>query len=764
MISQPSRARSIAIYLAAGVLALALLAYGARLVQQVRDATMAWRAHVSQATELEAALHEVVHNLGYGGFIHHFKNYVLRYDSGLLLALEDDLARVRDALDRFQALGLAGDERQALNQLRQAVDEYAGKVELAKVLVDEGRSPQEIDRRVRVDDAPALAAIASLEEHAEQVLTRSRDQIEAALLEVVRQLMLGALLLLPIALVAVVLARDRRAMRLANERLLQAKGYADDLVEGMPDALLVIGEGGRIRQANLAAEKLLGYRRERLLEMTVEQLMPPRYREGHVGLRERARAQRQTRPFGPESKLLALRGDGREVPVEISISHSRQDDALLSLVSLRDVTERERLSSLLEERQESLEKAQAIAHIGSWDWRIMSDEIDWSDETFRIFGHAPRAFPPSYEAFVEHVHPGDRARVREAVSATLEHDLPYDVEHRIVRPDGSERVVQQRAEVFRAAGRPVRMIGTILDITERKAAERELRFDKAIIQGLSQPVVVADDQVRIVDLNDAYCRMSGYSREEVMGQSPGILKSGRHDAEFYRGMWDSINVAHSWRGEIWNRMKDGSVQPQLLSITRICEPEADSCRYVGFYSDITSLKENEARLEKLAHFDPLTGLANRMLCLDRLRAAIARAHRSGKQVAVLFVDLDGFKQVNDRLGHQTGDMLLVEVAERMKQGVREDDTVARLGGDEFAVILNDIDDRDEVRHLAERMLAATRVTMGAGDVALAVTGSIGIGCYPQDGETEDQLLKAADQAMYLAKQAGKAQLAFHRAD
>jgi diguanylate cyclase (GGDEF)-like protein len=215
---------------------------------------------------------------------------------------------------------------------------------------------------------------------------------------------------------------------------------------------------------------------------------------------------------------------------------------------------------------------------------------------------------------------------------------------------------------------------------------------------------------------------------------------------------------------MWIRRKDGSILPQLLSITRICEAEAGCCRYVGFYSDITNLKADQARLEKLAHFDPLTGLANRMLCHDRLRAAIARAHRADHHVATLFIDLDGFKQVNDRLGHQTGDMLLVEVAERMRACVREDDTVARLGGDEFVVILNEVGDRASIRELAERVLQATRVTLGAGAAELSVSGSIGIACYPQDGEAEELLLERADQAMYQAKQAGKGQLAFYRAD
>jgi len=759
------RNKALAIYLAAALLALALLAFGARLVEQVTQARDSWSEHSSRASAAEAALHDVIRHFGYGGFIHNFKNYVLRYDAGLLLQLEDDLAGTRAALDRYQLLPLSPDEQAVLRDLRRVVDSYAGKLEVAKALVDQGLSPAVIDAQVRVDDKPALAALVLLEAHADKVLSSSRQHTEAALGDVVTQLQYGALLLLPIALVAVLLVRDRRHMHLAHQQLTQSARYIEDLIEGVPDALLVVEDGGRIRQVNVAAEKLLGYGRERLTAMTVEELMPGRYRHGHALLRDRARAAGHERPFGPETKLVALARDGHEIPVDISLSHSRQDGTLLTLVTLRDVSERERLRGLLEDREQALQAAQAIAHIGSWDWRIMSNELSWTDETYRIFGFEPQSFVTSYEIFRQHVHPDDRERVGRTVQAAVDQATPYDIEHRIIRRDGSERMVQQRAEVFRAeGGQPVRMIGTILDITERKTIERELLFDQAVIQGLSQPIVVVDADMHIVDLNDAYCEMSGYSRAELLGQSPTLLKSGRHDRDFYQQMWDSIRADQRWQGEMWIRRKDGSILPQLLSVTRICEVESGCCRYVGFYSDITSLKADQARLEKLAHFDPLTGLANRMLCHDRLRAAIARAHRSKGHVATLFIDLDGFKQVNDRLGHQTGDMLLVEVAERMKASVREDDTVARLGGDEFAVILNEVGDREDIRELAERVLQATQVTLGAGDTALTVSSSIGIARYPQNGETEDVLLELADQAMYQAKQAGKGRLAFYRAD
>jgi diguanylate cyclase (GGDEF)-like protein/PAS domain S-box-containing protein len=499
--------------------------------------------------------------------------------------------------------------------------------------------------------------------------------------------------------------------------------------------------------------------------MVVEDLMPDRFRHEHVAIRTQAVEAGQVRLFGPQAQFVVLTSDGREVPVDIGISYSHQDEETQVLVSLRDISERQKMEAQFREQQEAFETAQAMAHVGSWDWHIDTNRLVWSDEIYRIFGVEPQSFDATYETFIGYVHPDDRERVQQGVSDAVQNGTPYNVEHRVVRPDGAERIVLEMARVFHdESGDAVRMVGTLLDITERKQVERELLFDKAIIEGVSQPIVVVDQDLTIVDMNDAYCEMSGFSRDELLGQTPAMLKSGRHDHEYYRAMWDSLEHNEKWQGEIWIRNKAGSVVPRLLSITRICEAESQGCRYVGFYSDITALKESEARLEKLAHFDQLTGLANRMLCHDRLRAAISRAHRSKSQVAVLYVDLDGFKAVNDRLGHQTGDMLLVEAAERMKTCVREDDTVARLGGDEFVIILNEIRSRDEVGELAGRLLERLKIIMGAGNAALHISGSIGIATYPQDGEKVDMLLHHADQAMYQAKLAGKDRCAFYQSE
>lgn len=755
------RGKALVIWLAAVVLATLLVGYGATLVGRIQDAHHTWLTHSEQSLQVETALQGLLDQYADGGFIRDLDAALRQGSAAGLTRLEDKLQGLYGALERYRALPLADRERQALRVLWRTVDAYAGRLKLAMTLQSRGQSPTDSERQIPVDAGAASAALSVLQAHAERLRQLGRRRTSEALEQTIAVIHYGMVLVLFVILAAVLLVRDRQHIERINAALEKSGGYINDLLKAVPDALLVAGEDGRILRANAAAERLFAYSEQQLLAMTVEDLMPERFRHRHAAARNQAVAAAAARPMGPRSQFVILTGDGREVPVDIGLNYSRQDGRVHTLVSLRDSSELRQLETRLREQQEVFETAQAIAHVGSWDWQISDNTLLWSDEVYRIFGLQPQAAVPTYDTFLECVHPDDRDRVRQGISDALHNDRCYEVEHRVVQPGGSERIVLEMGQVFRDhAGEAVRMVGTVLDITERKQVEQQMLFDRAIIAGISQPVVVVDQQGCIDDVNPAYCEMSGYERGELLGRPANVLKSGRHDNVYYEGLWDSLAKRRKWQGEIWIRRKDGAIVPRLLSITTICEAELGQCRHVGFYSDITSLKESEAKLERLAHFDQLTGLANRMLFHDRLRAAIARAHRSTRQVAVLFVDLDGFKQVNDSLGHRTGDLLLVEVAERMKACVREDDTVARLGGDEFVLVLNEICSDDEVGELARRLREQLAISLGGGDDLLQVTASVGIAMYPRHGDQVTDLLEKADQAMYQAKQAGKNTVVF----
>jgi diguanylate cyclase (GGDEF)-like protein/PAS domain S-box-containing protein len=267
--------------------------------------------------------------------------------------------------------------------------------------------------------------------------------------------------------------------------------------------------------------------------------------------------------------------------------------------------------------------------------------------------------------------------------------------------------------------------------------------------------MITDASNQIVDINPAFTRMTGYELNEVVGLDPAFLHSGRHESDFYLEMWQQINATGRWQGEIWNRRKNGEAYDEILNISAVRNDSGKTVSYVGIFSDITPLKEHRQQLEHIAHYDALTNLPNRVLLADRLQQAMIMSQRRNNSVAVVYLDLDGFKAVNDTYGHEFGDELLIEVSQRMKDTLRDSDTLARIGGDEFVVVLVDLEQMTDCEPLLIRLLQAAAEPVKMGDIILQVSASIGVTFYPQDKVDADQLVRHADQAMYGAKQMGK---------
>jgi diguanylate cyclase (GGDEF)-like protein/PAS domain S-box-containing protein len=286
-------------------------------------------------------------------------------------------------------------------------------------------------------------------------------------------------------------------------------------------------------------------------------------------------------------------------------------------------------------------------------------------------------------------------------------------------------------------------------------SRQELEVARRVIDASLDGILITSPSFEIEFVNPAFTQVTGYTAEEALGRKPSLLKSGRHDEAFYRALYTSLTETGHWQGEIWNRRKNGEIYPEWLTINVIRDSDGEVSQYAAIFTDISDRKRTEERIKNLAHYDVLTGLPNRRLFIDRLQLAIANANRHDDLLAIMFLDLDLFKRINDSLGHGLGDQVLIETAERLLHSVREGDTVARLGGDEFTILLPRIDHVADAARLAERLIAQVKQPFIVGGHELYVTVSAGIALFPENGQTIEALLRNADTAMYRAKEMGR---------
>jgi diguanylate cyclase (GGDEF)-like protein/PAS domain S-box-containing protein len=289
----------------------------------------------------------------------------------------------------------------------------------------------------------------------------------------------------------------------------------------------------------------------------------------------------------------------------------------------------------------------------------------------------------------------------------------------------------------------------------QRRAEAELRLYGTVFTHAAEGMTITDSEARIIAVNPAFCAITGYSAEDVLGRTPAVLNSGRQSEDFYRDMWQTLKEIGQWQGEIWNRRKDGGIFPELLSITAVPSESGEAGNYIGVFIDISERKQSEARIHHLAHHDALTGLPNRLLLEDRIEQGLLKSKRTGRHMGIIFIDLDRFKNINDTLGHAVGDSLLVQAAQRGLHVLRDTDTLCRQGGDEFVVVLPELEARQDVAHVCQKLLAAFCQPYLLAGHELTVSGSAGIALYPEDGESASELLRKADAAMYRAKEEGR---------
>lgn len=418
----------------------------------------------------------------------------------------------------------------------------------------------------------------------------------------------------------------------------------------------------------------------------------------------------------------------------------------------------------LRESETHLRLSQAGGGIGTWEADLINNRQKWSENCARLLG-VPVPTNPTWDGFLAIVHPDDRQRVIDATTMHIENGTTYDVEYRVITSDGSIRWMRSKGQAdYNAEGRPITMRGIVQDISERKQAEIDLRI-AAIAFESQEGVLITDARGFILRVNGAFTHISGYTTEELVGNTPDMLNPRLHAATIYAEILSNINKTDVWEGEIRNRRKDGSEYPVHIIVTAVKDAHGIISNYVATMTDISLRKEAEEKIEQLAFYDPLTKLPNRRLLMDRLHQALATGARTLKHGALLFIDLDNFKTLNDTHGHDMGDLLLQQVASRLLGCVRDGDTVSRLGGDEFVVMLENLHEDikiavSETELVGEKILSTLNKPYQLAEHNYLSTPSIGIALFNGNANSVDELLKRADIAMYESKMAGRNTLRF----
>ncbi|WP_354668419.1 EAL domain-containing protein [Colwellia sp. C2M11] len=443
-------------------------------------------------------------------------------------------------------------------------------------------------------------------------------------------------------------------------------------------------------------------------------------------------------------------------PTEDNIALIEQSANLASIA-----IEKNQANLALKSRDEQMRLVLAGAELGFWDWNIVKSTVERNERWATMLGYTHEEIKQTTNQWSDFIHPDDREKAWQSINDVLEsRSKSHSLEYRMLTKEGDVRWIHDQANVMQRDmdGKPLRMSGIHNDITNRKLAEEKLKLAASVFTHARESIIITDTAGIIIDVNDTFTAMTGYSREEAIGQNPRILKSSRQSSEFYNNMWSTLNEEGHWQGELWNYRKNGDLFVEMKTISAVQDEQGITTHYVALGNDITAIKEHQDQLEHIAHYDILTRLPNRVLLADRLSQAMLHCSRHEESLAVVFLDLDGFKAVNDTYGHDIGDELLVTLSIRMQEALREGDSLARLGGDEFVAVLTDLTPStaaNDCEPVLSRLLLAASEPITIRDIVLNVSASIGVTLYPQDNVNADQLMRHADQAMYVAKESGK---------
>lgn len=520
------------------------------------------------------------------------------------------------------------------------------------------------------------------------------------------------------------------------------------IIAGSTDAIVTKSLDGIVTGWNRGAEKIFGYTAQEMLGKPMLYLFPQDRLQEETFILERLREGEEVNHF----ETVRKHKSGQHIHVSVTISPIRDASGVIVGASkiARDITERIKLESTTRQLEMIVQSSNDAILSKTLNGIVTS----WNSGAERIFGFSA---DDMVGAHIDRLIPPDRLEEEALILERLARGLSVEHYETVrVRKDGKLVHVSVTISPIRdKAGQIIGASKIARDISSKKAAEKQLRLTSSVFTHTSEAIAITDAGGKILDVNDAFLRITGYSRNEVLGQMPSMFRSSRQGPEVQEALMNALKLKDHCQGEVWSRRKDGEAYAGLLTMSTVRDASGAVQNYVGIFADITALKLQQDRLEHVAHFDALTDLPNRILLADRMQQAIVMSRRHDRKMGVLYLDIDGFKAINDRYGHDVGDQTLIELANRMRCAVREADTVARMGGDEFVVVMEDVQSTQLCMDLAQRVLKACSDPVRVGDKVLQVSASIGVTVFPQDDADPEQLLRHADHAMYEAKQTGK---------
>ncbi|BFM10097.1 hypothetical protein R50072_02500 [Simiduia litorea] len=543
----------------------------------------------------------------------------------------------------------------------------------------------------------------------------------------------------------------------AKQARAQHESELEAIFQSLPDLFFRLGADGTILDYKAQEEADLYRPPSEFLGKRMQDVLPK-----HLGDMFSAKLQEQK----ASGKLLRY-----EYELDLPTGNTRFEARLRNItgydefiVLVRNITSQYNEQKALTRVQHQLQMALEATKEGVWDWDLETGLWTASNQFFDMLGYPPDPSPQPIQHWNEKIHPKDVGRRNHAYKSIIRGDSAVlDVEFRVQNMAGSYQWIRARGKIVEVSleNRVRRLVGTHEDITERRELEERLKLAATVFKNTAEGVIIANPKGYIIDVNQGFEDVTGFGREDVIGRHVRLLNSGRQAPAFYRSMWNELEKSGNWKGEIWNKRKDGSLVPEWLNISAVKDDNNNVSHYVAVFSDISVLKRSEEKLDHMAHHDALTGLPNRLMLQARMGRALVHAHRNKNAIALLFLDIDRFKNINDSMGHHTGDSLLKQVAARLKICVRNEDTVARLGGDEFVVLLENLTDPNAPALVAEKILQEIRKPFALHNSDFYTTTSIGISIYPTDGTSPSELLRNADTAMYQVKQKGRDGFTFY---